>query len=62
MSYGIGHRRGLDLMLLWLWCRPEATAPVRPLAWELSYAAPAAVKYIYIGSIDGDRACTIYIQ
>ena len=21
-----------DLMLLWLWCRPVATAPIRPLA------------------------------
>ena len=21
-------------MLLWLWCRPEATAPIQPLAWE----------------------------
>ena len=21
-------------MLLWLWCRPAATAPIRPLAWE----------------------------
>ena len=22
MSCGVGHRRGLDLALLWLWCRP----------------------------------------
>jgi len=21
-------------MLLWLWCRPTATAPISPLAWE----------------------------
>ena len=21
-------------MLLWLWCRPAAAAPIRPLAWE----------------------------
>ena len=26
-------------MLLWLWCRPAAAAPIRPLAWELPYAA-----------------------
>ena len=23
-------------MLLWLWCRLAATAPMRPLAWEIS--------------------------
>ena len=23
-----------DLVLLWLWCRSSATAPIRPLAWE----------------------------
>ena len=38
MSYGVGHRRGLDPALLWLWCRPAARAPIRPLAWELPYA------------------------
>ena len=31
---GIGHRCSSDLMLLWLWCRPAAAAPIRPLAWE----------------------------
>ena len=25
-------------------CRPAATAPIQPLAWELPYAAGAAVK------------------
>ena len=44
MSYGIGHRRGSDPELLWLWCRPEAIAPIRPLAWELPYAAGVALK------------------
>ena len=34
MSCGVGHRLGLDLALLWLWRRPVATAPIRPLAWE----------------------------
>ena len=40
MGCGVG--RGSDLMLLWLWCRPAATAPIRPLAWEPPYAARAA--------------------
>ena len=31
-------------MLLWLWCGPAAAAPIRPLAWELSYAAGVALK------------------
>ena len=31
----------LDLALLWLWCRPAAEAPIRPLAWEPPYAASA---------------------
>ena len=29
---------------LWLWCRPVATTPIRPLAWELPYAAGAALE------------------
>ena len=29
-------------VLLWLWCRPAATAPIRPLAWEPPYAVGAA--------------------
>ena len=31
-----------DPTLLWLWCRPAATAPIQPLAWEPPYAAGAA--------------------
>ena len=42
MSCGVGHRRGSDPMLLWLWCRPAATAPIGPLAWEPPYAEGAA--------------------
>ena len=34
----------LDLALLWLWCRLEATALIRPLAWEPTYAVGAALK------------------
>ena len=44
MSCGVGCRRGLDLLLLWLWCRLEAVAPTRPLAWEPSYAEGMALK------------------
>ena len=32
MSCGLGHRHGLDLVLLWLWCRPVATALIERLA------------------------------
>ena len=38
MRCGVGYRRGLDPELLWLWHRPAAVAPIRPLAWELPYA------------------------
>ena len=48
MSYGVGCRRGSDLALLWLWCRP-AVAPIRPLAWEPLHAPGVALKSkIYI--------------
>ena len=33
-----------DPALLWLWHRPAATVPSGPLAWELPYAADAALK------------------
>ena len=42
MSCGVVHRRGLDLALLWLRCRPEAVALIRPLAWEPPHAEGAA--------------------
>ena len=44
MSCGVGHRHGLDLMLLWLWRRQAATVPIRPLAWEPPYATSVAPK------------------
>ena len=44
VSCGVGHRRGSDLGLLWLWCKAEATAPIGPLAWESPYAAGAALE------------------
>ena len=42
MSCGVGHRHGLDSMLLWLWRRPVAIAPIRPRAWEPPHAAGVA--------------------
>ena len=44
MSCGIGHRRGSDLALLWLWHRPEATALIGPIAWEPPCAMVVALK------------------
>ena len=44
MSCSVGGRRGSNLALLWLWCRPAAVAPIRPLAWEPPYAAGGALK------------------
>ena len=44
MSYGVGRRGSSNLALLWLWCRPAATALIRPLAWEPPYAAGAGLK------------------
>ena len=59
MSCGVGHRLGSDPVLLWLWRRPTATAPIRPLAWEPPCAAGAALEkakkkniYIYIYKIN----------
>ena len=44
MNCGVGQRRGSDLALLWLWYRLAATAPIRRLAWEPTYAAGAGLK------------------
>ena len=44
MSRGVVHRHVWDPKLLWLWCRPAATAPIRPIARKLSYATGVAIK------------------
>ena len=44
MSCGVGCRCGSDPALLWLWCRPAATALIRPLAWEPPYSAGTALE------------------
>ena len=38
VSSGVGLRCSFDLALLWLWCRPVASALIIPLAWEPLYA------------------------
>ena len=38
----VSRRRSSDPALLCLWRSPVSTAPIRPLAWELPYAAGAA--------------------
>ena len=44
MSCGVGCRRGSYPELLWLWRKPAAGAPIRPLAWELPYTAGVVLK------------------
>ena len=44
VSCGVGRRHSSDLMLLWLWRRPAATAPIRLIAWEPPYALGAALE------------------
>ena len=44
VSCGVGHGRGLDPTLLWLWGRPVASALVQPLAWEPPYAMGVDLK------------------
>ena len=41
VNCGVGCRRGSDPMLLWLWCRSEASALIQPLT---SYAAKSKIK------------------
>ena len=43
-SCGVGLSCGSDLVLLQLWSRPLAAAPIRPLARELPYAVGVVVK------------------
>ena len=37
MSYDVGHSCSSNLVLLWQWRRPAATALIRLLAWEFPY-------------------------
>ena len=44
MSWGIVCIHSSDMVLLWLWCRPAATAPIIPLAWDPPYAMGMALE------------------
>ena len=44
MSCGVVCRRSSDLVLLWLWHRPAATALIQPQAWEFPCAAGVALE------------------
>ena len=44
MGCGVGCRRGLDPVLLWLWHRTLATSLIGPLTWESPYAAGASLE------------------
>ena len=43
-SCGVGCRHSLELPLPWLWHKLAAAAAIRPLAWELPYAAGVTLK------------------
>ena len=44
VSCGVGCRLGSDPALLWLWCRPVATALIGALAWEPPYVMGVALE------------------
>ena len=44
MSCGVTDASRMDPVLLKLWCRLAATAPISPLAWKPPYATSAALK------------------
>ena len=44
VSCGEGLRHSSDPLLLWLYHRPAATAPIQTLAWELPYTASTDLK------------------
>ena len=44
MGCGVGRRLSSDVVLLWLWCRPAATAPIQPLARESPNVEGTALK------------------
>ena len=44
MSYGVGRRHGLALVLLWLWHRAAAATLIQPLAWKFLYVTGVALK------------------
>ena len=45
---GVGHGCGSGPVLLWLWYRPAAAAPIRSLVWEFPHATGVTIKYTYL--------------
>ena len=64
-EHGVGHRHSSDLVLLCLWHRPAAAAPIRSLAWELPCATPMAahkkkkklIKLFFVHLVTKDKFC-----
>ena len=44
LSCGVGHRCSLDPVLLWVWPRLAAAAPIQTLSWEPPNATGIALK------------------
>jgi len=44
VSCSVGRKHSSDPALLWLWCRPAATALISPLAWEPPYATGSSPR------------------
>ena len=44
VSCGVGRRRGLDPVLLWLWHRLAPAAPIQTLVLELRFAMGMSLK------------------
>ena len=61
VSCGVGRRRGSDPTLLWLWCKPVATAPIRPLAWELPYAMSLALEKTKRQKTKQKELCRVFL-
>ena len=61
VSCGVGCRHGSDLALLWQSGRPAAVAPIHPLAWELPYAAPAALRSKKRKNLDEELPLSILV-
>ena len=62
MSYGGGHRRGSDPILLWLWGWPAATATIQPLVWELPYAEGTAIKKNKNKKTNSFCVCVVFLS
>ena len=60
MRCDVGHRQGLDPMLLWL--RLAAIAPTGPLAWEPSYAKGVALKQKKKKNFGDSKSCNTITQ